>query len=699
MSNNLALLGHAIKAAAADKFAKRLGFSATQTGNWGGGGGVGRGSMGPVFWPNGLINMGATVAAVDGLDIAALRGEPLENATVAICVDRMAQALPDAPPFLEQKSGQEWKRVDDHPALDLLRQPNEYHSDAELWGMTVGQESTRGHAYWIVPGAKSGGTLAKGAEIWPVQTDRVTIKGTTSEFIAGYTVQGESGTPQEFSNEEIIHFRHALDPHNPRLGWCPLMSGGRPIAGDNATANHSLSLLVRGGVLSLLIAVKDAAAASQVTPAQMEEFLNALKRKLAGGSGAIVGLPLPLEVTKMGYSLDEMHVPELITFFKTDICALLNVSRRVADLGDDPTYENLKIALKDFWVRNLKPRRMRHARILTVQYLPLFGLDPVEWRVGFDYSSVEWLQEDQDELHERVRGDYEKQICDKKQARAALGYAQDDATEKQFEGVFFAPTKQSGAEGEEQAAGQAGQPWQNGNGSGPGNALAKALKAWDESQHPRGNAENAGEFSSNGASGGARSRPTAKPRVPEPKPSAKAARAKAAHVLVNAKIQRYAEEHNEPRFARAVGGVSFPDSEPIDVAVPGKSGRLAHGVELKTMVANSNNKITMKRDAIARKAEWERKNKAPFHTVVFDDSAVFEAHGMITDHTPGTPEYAALHDESKRRIFYRRGFGSFRVGSMHEVKDLAELQKLMNTAEDKLPPAARRIKAKEVVSV
>jgi hypothetical protein len=173
-------------------------------------------------------------------------------------------------------------------------------------------------------------------------------------------------------------------------------------------------------------------------------------------------------------------------------------------------------------------------------------------------------------------------------------------------------------------------------------------------------------------------RTSASARVPAKPLSDKAARAKASHKLVDKTIQRYAEEHNEPAFAKAIGGVSFPNGEPIDVAVAGADGTVAHGIELKTMVNNKANKITMKRDAMERKALWERKNKAPIHTVVIDDSAAFNANGD------------GQHDLSKRRIFYRRGYGSFRVGTMQEVRSMKELKHLMNLPNDALPNAAMR---------
>lgn len=178
--------------------------------------------------------------------------------------------------------------------------------------------------------------------------------------------------------------------------------------------------------------------------------------------------------------------------------------------------------------------------------------------------------------------------------------------------------------------------------------------------------------------------------------SEKASKAKASHHMIDGKVQRYAEEHNEPRFAKAMGGVSFPDSEAVDVVIADNRGVAAHGIELKTVVDNKNNKITMKRSAMERKWQWEKKNKATYHTVVLDDSAVFEAKGKVEGLHPKeqADKYGKAHDESKRRIFYRRGVGSFRIGGMHECKDMAELKKLLAMPDDKLPEAAQRTDGK-----
>lgn len=161
-----------------------------------------------------------------------------------------------------------------------------------------------------------------------------------------------------------------------------------------------------------------------------------------------------------------------------------------------------------------------------------------------------------------------------------------------------------------------------------------------------------------------------------PSASVKSMLAKQSAVYVGADIQRYSEEHNEPILAAGVKGLSLRDNEPVDVIVLRK-GKVTHGVELKTMVSNSNNKITMKASAMERKAGWVKEHGAPYHTVVFDDHAVFNSGGK------------GEHDDDKRQIYYRRGFGSFRVNAMHPVKDMAELNRLMDTPDAALPVAAK----------
>lgn len=235
---------------------------------------------------------------------------------------------------------------------------------------------------------------------------------------------------------------------------------------------------------------------------------------------------------------------------------------------------------------------------------------------------------------------------------------------------------------------------------------------WSEGDHPRGQPDNAGQFGAGGGgassgdkpSGGGSDKPKPgkpsgpatgnapggkpkKPRISDPDPPPERfGKTATGRLLVNAEVTRWCEEGNEAAVAKALGGKSLPDSEPMDVVIPPPPDAPTRGIELKTMIANADRQITMKSAAQARKRSWRRKHKVPVDTVVFDDTAVFNARG------PGQ------HDLSKRRVFYRRGFGSFKVDGMHEVVGgLDGLQALIDTPTKQLPPGAWKPKKEKAV--
>lgn len=165
---------------------------------------------------------------------------------------------------------------------------------------------------------------------------------------------------------------------------------------------------------------------------------------------------------------------------------------------------------------------------------------------------------------------------------------------------------------------------------------------------------------------------------PEAEPlSDKAKRAKAAHVLIDRSHQRYAEEHNEPRLAKVLGGQSHPDNEPKDISTDKDL------IEMKTLLSNGNDKLTMDSYSQVRKIVAEREEGKTFHTIVSDDRRVFNARGD------------GQHDDSQRVYYYRRGVaGSARIGSMHLCESEAELKRVMAMPDDQLPEAARRTDGK-----
>jgi phage gp29-like protein len=150
----------------------------------------------------------------------------------------------------------------------------------------------------------------------------------------------------------------------------------------------------------------------------------------------------------------------------------------------------------------------------------------------------------------------------------------------------------------------------------------------------------------------------------------KSEKAKEAGVRIGRDEQRRADEL-EHTVAKDVGGVSFKDSEPVDVVI-GKNGVIEHGIEFKAVLSGKNDKLTMNSYAQVRKIDWEKRNKTVFHTLVAD-----------------------VRGGAKPSYYYRRGVaGSARLGSLHKAKDINEVKRLMRMSDKELPAAAQRTDGK-----
>lgn len=123
------------------------------------------------------------------------------------------------------------------------------------------------------------------------------------------------------------------------------------------------------------------------------------------------------------------------------------------------------------------------------------------------------------------------------------------------------------------------------------------------------------------------------------------AKAIATHKPCTRAIQLEAAK-SEKLVAAAVDGKDLPDHEPMDVV-----GR-KFGIEVKTLVDNSHNKITMHPESRRRKEAWVEEHNLVGHTVVVDR-------------------------RGPRVAFYHKvGFGAFRINSMTRVT-LAQLRDLV----------------------
>lgn len=606
------------------------------------------------------------------LNYEALVGPLWQNSAVAAVLNWQIRAWKECKPrvYRLNAEGKE-EEVKGHPLTRLLQRPNPFYPVGDMWAATILSYNCAPRAYWIKN--RNGGARPVEYEYVPHFWLKPDAEDTDPRFVQRYLMQNGRDAPRRIPAEDVIPFRYSIDPCNMRGGLYPLESVYREVYSDIEATNYIASVL-KNRAVGVIVSPKE----SGREIANGEQLRRKMDARLTGGErGSTTILEEAIALQEFGVTPEKLTLDKIRQYPEARVCAVTGVVGMVCGLSigqEQKTYSNWAEAIDATLNNNFLPTQQNIADALTFWALPDFNAfvpGNEEMFVGFCNDHIKALQDDVEEVHSTVREDYKAGLIDRAIAKILIG--QEPTPED--EGVYYpatgTPDEQMLAPPEPPALPGVG-PSQ----SGPEKSLfdryrerAESYRKFNPNHDPH-----SGQFAPGGGGAGAGS---AAVTEATPSRSARSLLAQQTSRRVAADVQRYSEEHCEPILAKQIKGVSLRDNEPIDVMVT-RGGKVTHGVELKTMTDNKNNKITMKSDAMARKANWMRENKADYHTIVFDDHKVFNANG------PGKHG-----SDSDRVIYYRRGFGSFRVGGMHKVKDTDELNKLLDMKTDDLPAAAR----------
>jgi SPP1 gp7 family putative phage head morphogenesis protein len=105
-------------------------------------------------------------------------------------------------------------------------------------------------------------------------------------------------------------------------------------------------------------------------------------------------------------------------------------------------------------------------------------------------------------------------------------------------------------------------------------------------------------------------------------------------------------ESEQLLLSKAIGGLNTEDTKPFDVLVG------SNGIEVKTVIDNDNDKITVHPESRIRKEQEAKRLKLKTHTVAIDTRS------------------------GRRVYYYRSGVGSFRLSSMERVS-LTKLKEIL----------------------
>jgi HK97 family phage portal protein len=314
------------------------------------------------------------------------------------------------------------------------RGPNAYYGDIALWMATVFSFLIAGNAYWVIVRNSYG----RPVELWyiPHWMIEPAWPQDGGTFISHYIYKPGGGVaPVELDFDDVVHFRHGIDPRNNRLGLSPLDGVIREIFIDLESSNFVASLLRNMGVPSVVISPKGGAMAA---PDDVEATKAWFRQAFGGDNrGAPLVMGAPTEVTPYGFNPQQMNMSEGRDVAEERVCACLGIPAAVVGFGAGLQQTQVGATMEEMrklaWSNGVSSFARMLADELKRSLLPQFG-NATGIEVFFDMKNVAAMQEDEDKAVDRLLKELASGAIMLSEYREARGRPTDPSQD-----VFFRP--------------------------------------------------------------------------------------------------------------------------------------------------------------------------------------------------------------------------------------------------------------------
>jgi HK97 family phage portal protein len=342
----------------------------------------------------------------------------MQNAIVYRSVRMIAEAAASVPLLLYDGV----EEIEEHPLLDLLRQPSPDHTSADFFESWYGYLLVAGNAY--VEAVALSGRLR---ELHVLRPDRMKVvpgeEGWPEAF--EYTVAGQT---VRFADEPlrgvrpILHVR-LFHPANDHYGMSPIEAAASAIDLHNTAARWNKALLDNSARPSgaLVYGGSD----GRMTAEQFERLKLELEQGFQGAKQA--GRPLLLEGgldwKPLNLSPKDMDFIEAKNAAAREIALALGVPPMLLGIPGDNTYSNYQEANRSFWRNTVLPLVARTAKAVSAWLAPAFALPEAgrqSLELRADLDQVEALAPEREALWARIERVSFLTLNEKRQA---VGYA------------------------------------------------------------------------------------------------------------------------------------------------------------------------------------------------------------------------------------------------------------------------------------
>lgn len=340
-------------------------------------------------------------------DYAREVGDMLDASVVMAPVMWLQRALPEANLAMrERMQGGKLEPVEEHPLLELIRNPNPHYGDIAMWAGLVADFAMWGDAYLIKVRSLSDEVV----ELWYVpqfmMEPKAGLDGT--QFLSHYEYSPGTGYGRMYLDpRDVIHFRNGLNPRDLRRGYAPMRSVIREIFADIESSNFVASLLRNMGVPGVVISPK---AGSMPSSEDVEATKTWFQQTFSGdGRGGTLVMGAPTDVQPYGFNPQQMNLSEARDVAEERVCAALGIPAAIVGFGAGLQQTKVGATMEELrklaWHNGVLPLGRALVDELQRSLLPDFqraGDRRRRLELYWDTDEVLALQEDEDKQTDRL---------------------------------------------------------------------------------------------------------------------------------------------------------------------------------------------------------------------------------------------------------------------------------------------------------
>lgn len=303
---------------------------------------------------------------------------------IFVGIDKLARSVASMPWRAERlvdKDSERWEPVPGHPLDVLIKNPNEYQSQAEFLYRTVASLYVSGNSV----NSKVRGLGNVPLELWSVGPIGVKPIPHKEDFIKGYEYE-VGGKRDTILAEDAIHIQFP-DPANQLWGHAPIMSGARAVDVETEAAKwQQISFKNRCIPDGVMTFERD------LTQKQYDDIRKNLRESAQGANRArdILVVGHAAKYNPIGFSAKEMDFIESRNMTREELLAIHGVPPPTVGIYDNATLNNIRTAREILWLDTVLPLANWLASGFNLQLAPEFGDD---LRIMYDPTNVEALWE------------------------------------------------------------------------------------------------------------------------------------------------------------------------------------------------------------------------------------------------------------------------------------------------------------------